>query len=124
VLEPLSGYLLLAALLYEHPEEYGGAWNFGPTTQEVRTVQEVAASIIQHLGRGSVTPASPIDGQHEAGYLQLNCDKAHQLLGWYPRWSVGKTLQATAQWYATVLDGAEAEAITRAQIKDYFGELP
>jgi CDP-glucose 4,6-dehydratase len=123
VLEPLSGYLLLSALLYEHPDKYDGAWNFGPATQEVRTVHQVASCIIQHLGCGSVAPASSVDSQYEASYLQLNCDKAHQLLGWYPRWSVGKALEATAEWYAAVFDGAEAERITRAQIKDYFGEL-
>ena len=123
VLEPLSGYLLLAASLYEHPNAYGGAWNFGPTTQEVRTVHDVATAIIQQLGRGTIAPASSMDGQHEASYLQLNCDKAHQLLGWYPRWSVGKALEATAQWYAAVFGGAEAERITRAQIKDYSREL-
>lgn len=123
VLEPLSGYLLLASLLYERPEQYSGAWNFGPATQEVRTVQEVATSIIHHLGRGSIAPAPSPDGPHEAGYLQLNCDKAHQLLGWYPRWGVDQALEATAQWYAAVLDGSEAERITRAQIKDYFKEL-
>lgn len=122
VLEPISGYLLLAALLHEHPGEYGGAWNFGPTTQEVRTVHEVATSIIRQLGRGSIESDSSMDGQHEARYLQLNSDKAHQLLGWYPRWSVGKALEVTAQWYAAVLNGAEPERITRAQVKEYFAE--
>ena len=123
VLEPLSGYLMLAAALYEHPDEYGGAWNFGPTTQEVRTVHDVATAIIQHLGRGSIAPVSPMGGHHEANVLQLNCDKAHQLLGWYPRWTVGKALEATAQWYGAMFDGAEAERITRTQIKDYFKDL-
>jgi len=39
VLEPLSGYLLLAAKLYDEPKSWGGAWNFGPTSNEVRTVK-------------------------------------------------------------------------------------
>lgn len=123
VLEPLSGYLLLAALLYEHPGGFGGSWNFGPSTQKVRTVEEVANIIVGQLGRGRVeiveSPANP----HEAGLLQLNCDKAHQLLGWYPRWDVDKTLAATAQWYGAVLRGESAEQMTRKQIHDYFPEL-
>ena len=49
--------------------------------------------------------------------------KAHQLLGWYPRWTVDKTLAATAEWYKAVLGGAKAEAVTRGQICDYFPEL-
>jgi len=123
VLEPLSGYLLLATSLYQRPDKYGGAWNFGPSTQEVRTVHEVANSIVQHFGRGCIEVVSAADGRHEAGYLQLNCDKAHQLLGWQPRWGVDKALRATAEWYGAVLNGADAERITRAHVREYFTEL-
>jgi CDP-glucose 4,6-dehydratase len=124
VLEPLSGYLLLAALLYRQPASYGGAWNFGPSTLEVRTVRDVASALVQHFGRGSIENVASADGRHEAGYLQLNCDKAYQLLGWQPRWNVGKALQATAEWYGAVLNGADAERITGAQVREYFAELP
>lgn len=123
VLEPLSGYLLLGAKLREYPNQFSGSWNFGPSTTEVRTVYDVAKSIIEHLGRGSIE----IDGSqihhHEANLLQLNCDKAHQLLGWHPRWNVDKTLSATAEWYKAILNGGNAEAITGAQLNDYFSEL-
>ena len=60
---------------------------------------------------------------HEARFLNLNCDKAHQLLGWYPRWHVEKTLEATALWYKTIMNGGNAEQITRAQIHAFFPEL-
>jgi CDP-glucose 4,6-dehydratase len=123
VLEPISGYLMLAAALYERPSDYSGAWNFGPSTREVYTVHEVAASIVRHLGRGNIAIDSAANQRHEAGFLQLNCDKAHQVLGWYPRWGVGKTLEATAQWYAAVIGGADAEQTTRGQVKEYFTEL-
>jgi len=45
------------------------------------------------------------------------------LLGWKSRWPVEKTLQATAQWYKAVLEGAQAESVTRSQLHDYFPEL-
>ena len=123
VLEPLSGYLLLAAQLRQHPKEYAGSWNFGPSTSEVRTVQEVASSIIKHLGRGCIEIIENQQHQHEARLLQLNCDKAHQILGWSPRWDVDKTLFATVQWYKTIMEGGDAETITRTQLQDYFPEL-
>lgn len=123
VLEPISGYLLLADRLRNQPEKYAGAWNFGPSTSEVCTVQEVSSSIIHHLGRGRIEIEGSQQQHHEARLLQLNCDKAHQLLGWHPRWHVGETLAATALWYKTILDGGDAETITRAQLKDYFPEL-
>jgi len=123
VLEPISGYLLLAAQLRKHPSEFAGSWNFGPATSEVRTVQEVAGMIIQRLGRGRIEITDSQQHHHEARLLQLNCDKAHQLLGWYPRLHVDETLATTAQWYKTVLEGGDAETITRTQLQDYFPEL-
>ncbi|WP_419177025.1 CDP-glucose 4,6-dehydratase [Desulfosediminicola sp.] len=123
VLEPLAGYLLLAALLYEDPKRWGGSWNFGPSTHEVRTVQNVAEVIVEHMGKGCIEIIESQTQVHEARLLQLNCDKAHQLLGWYPRWQVEKTLESTALWYKTILDGGNAELITRAQIHEFFPEL-
>lgn len=123
VLEPLSGYLMLAAKLYEQPVQYGGSWNFGPSTSEVRTVHDVATSIIQTLGRGSVEIVESQNDHHEARLLQLNCDKAHQDMGWYPRWDVDKTILATAEWYQNVIVGGDVENTSRAQLKEFFPEL-
>jgi CDP-glucose 4,6-dehydratase len=123
VLEPLAGYLLLAARLYEEPQSSGESWNFGPSIHEVRTVQNVAEVILGHLGKGSIEIIESETQVHEAHLLQLNCDKAHQLLGWYPRWHVEKTLEATALWYKTIMNGGNAEQITRAQIHSFFPEL-
>jgi CDP-glucose 4,6-dehydratase len=123
VLEPISGYLLLAAQLRQHPQDFSGSWNFGPSTEEVRTVSEVAHTIISHLGQGSVEIDGSLNQHHEANLLQLNCDKSHQLLGWYPRWGVEKTLMTTVEWYKTWLDGMDVEDVTHKQIEDYFQEL-
>lgn len=123
VLEPLAGYLLLAARLREQPITYAGAWNFGPPSSEVRTVQEVAEYIVGRIGRGSVVVEPDVAKHHEANLLQLNCDKASQLLGWRPKWDVEQTLMATADWYKAVMDGADAAVVTRKQLHNYFEEL-
>jgi CDP-glucose 4,6-dehydratase len=123
VLEPLAGYMTLAARLYEEPQKWGGSWNFGPSTHEVRTVKNVAEVIVGHIGKGHIEVVESQTQVHEARLLQLNCDKAHQLLGWYPRWHVEKTLEATALWYKTIMNGGNAEEITRAQIHEFFPEL-
>ena len=123
VLEPLSGYLLLAAQLRNAPERYSGAWNFGPSSSEVRTVHEVANTIVEIMGRGEVVISGSADQHHEAMLLQLNCDKAHQELNWHPRWHVEETLSATAEWYKVILEGGNAEKITRKQLQNYFKEL-
>ncbi len=123
VLEPLSGYLLLAAKLHEQPSIFSGAWNFGPSSQEVRTVHEVANKMVSYFRQGRVEVETSGHHPHEAQLLQLSCDKAHQQLGWQPRWRVEQTLEATASWYQHVLAGGNVEAITREQIYTYFPEL-
>ena len=120
VLDPLSGYLLLAARLREYPAKYAGAWNFGPSSSEVLTVQKVAQTIIEIFGSGTLSVALGDGMQHEARLLQLNCDKAHQLLGWYPRWNAEQTLAMTADWYKSVLGGADVSKVTQEQLQVYF----
>ncbi len=123
VLEPIAGYLLLAKNLYEEPQVWGGPWNFGPSTLEVRTVEMVAKKIINALGKGRIEIIESSEQSHEARLLQLNCDKAHQLLGWYQRWNVDQTLEATVEWYREMMGGGNVENITRSQIKSFFTEL-
>lgn len=123
VLEPLSGYVLLGAMLYDDPASFSGAWNFGPSTQKVRTVHEVAQTMVRCLGQGTIEVAEVPAAQHEAALLQLNCDKAHQLMSWYPRWEVDQALAATAEWYGEVRRGVSAKTVTRRQILEYFPEL-
>ena len=79
VLEPLAGYLLLAAKLYKEPKNWGGSWNFGPSTNQVRTVKSVAEVIVGHIGKGQVEVVKSKTQLHEARLLQLNCDKANQI---------------------------------------------
>lgn len=124
VLEPLSGYLQLAVSLYAAPKKWGGAWNFGPKPDEVRTVMEVAESVINHFGSGSIVLAqSATNAVYEANLLQLNCDKANQLLFWCPRWGVEKAIEMTSSWYKkTIVYGLSPEVVTLEQIREYFGE--
>jgi CDP-glucose 4,6-dehydratase len=120
VLEPLAGYLLLATKLLEAPSSFSGAWNFGPSPSDVRTVKDVAERIVASFGSGHIEIEMSDSEQHEARLLQLNCDKALQLLGWRPRWSFEQTMVATAGWYKDVLDGTPAVEVTSSQLHDFF----
>lgn len=122
VLEPLSGYLKLGTRLLERGHLYDGAWNFGPHVGDVRTVLDVAKEIASQFENGSVIVDEPRDKPHEAHLLQLNSDKARQLLQWDTRWNFEKTMAATGGWYREVLvQGKPAEAVSRAQISAYYG---
>ena len=122
VSEPLSGYLLLALRLRDEPRTYSNAWNFGPSSSEVCTVLEVAEHIVARMGRGEIKITDSDSNQHEAKLLQLNCDKARQILGWSPQWNVEKALNTTADWYKEISIGKDASDVSRQQIIEYFGQ--
>ncbi len=122
VLEPISGYLKLAASLYEQGHAFDGAWNFGPQAGNVRTVLDVANAIAAQFQEGRVMIDEPLNMPHEAGLLQLNSDKARQLLKWDTRWDFDQTMAVTGGWYKAVLvDGRPADTVSREQISQYYG---
>ena len=123
VLEPLSGYLVLAAALLDKPDTTG-SWNFGPAEDSIHTVLDVVERSIKHWGTGSVRVEEADEKMHEAGLLNLNCSKAHSQLGWGPRWGFEATLEHTIGWYREQHAGTPAIELTRRQINDYTEARP
>lgn len=99
VLEPLSGYLLLAQKMWDAPTQYCEGWNFGPEAESVLTVWEVASAIINNYGFGELNDVSDPNALHEANLLMLNINKAKTRLGWKPRLSAKDTAVLTSDWY-------------------------
>lgn len=120
VLEPLSGYLLTAANLYSAPKQFSGVWNFGPEYRSIKTVKTLADKIVDCWGKGKIQVVRQEDAPHEATFLQLNCDKSHQLLHWYPKWDFGRAVAETVGWYKDVLEGKPALQVSKRQIADYL----
>lgn len=99
VLEPLSGYLLLAErLLGDDAAAFCEAWNFGPSVADSRAVGEVARLAAEIWG-GIVEIVDVAPAHHEAGLLQLDSSKARSRLPWQPRWSVEQAIRYSLQWY-------------------------
>ena len=107
--------------MYLRGSEFSGAWNFGPSGLETRTVLEVTTSIIELLGKGRIEISSESDVVHEATLLHLNCDRSNQILGWYPKWNSEFTIQRTAEWYREHRDGANVKEVSLNQVYEYFG---
>ena len=99
VLEPLSGYLLLASKLLKEPTKYCEGWNFGPRTESITPVWEVATMLTKYYGKGQLKDASTPDAPHEANLLLLDISKAKFNLGWEPRTNIDQCCQLTADWY-------------------------
>ena len=125
VLEPLSGYLWLAAILsrpslrpQNEAAEFSSAFNFGPPLESNRTVQELVEEVLKHW------PGNWLDRQepgalHEAALLNLATDKANALLGWHSVWSFEQSVAAAMHWYRSTATGNHAAQRTREQIIAY-----
>jgi len=99
VLEPLSGYLLLASRMYEDQQKFCGAWNFGPNQDSIITVGEIADMIVAKWESGSWIDKSDKNEPHEANLLSLDISKAKAYLKWSTVWNVETTIEETVKWY-------------------------
>ena len=99
VLEPLSGYLLLAARMIEYPDRYNEAWNFGPNNDSMKTVGEVADLVVKFWGDGLWKHVPETNTLHDAFTLRLDVSKARTLLGWKPVWNIDSAVENTVEWY-------------------------
>jgi CDP-glucose 4,6-dehydratase len=116
VLNPLSGYLVLAQALWQSREHACG-WNFGPAEEDARDVGWIV-QCVGELWPGSldwVTDDGP--HPHEARYLKLDSSRARRHLDWSPLLDLDAALQATVDWYVQLRDGADMRAATLGQIE-------
>jgi CDP-glucose 4,6-dehydratase len=118
VIEPLSGYLKLAAALMNSPTDFTGAWNFGPYLQDIYTVQEVAEKIIHFAGKGKWQEIPEQQKPHEANLLMLDISKAVQKLKWRPILTFNDQIELTVNWYMNFQKMNVLE-LTRNQIRSY-----
>lgn len=119
VLEPLSGYLLLAQRLVEN-RAHAQAWNFGPEGPQTHTVAQLAEQLTRELdGSGSWSP-QPGDHPHETHVLRVDASKARYELGWRARLHETEAISWTAQWYNDWRAGGDVLTRTNRQIEEYL----
>lgn len=121
VLEPLSGYLLLAERLWRDGGKFAEAWNFGPDDSDAKPVQWVTEKLVAYWGGGASWELDKEEHPHEAHYLKLDCSKAKARLGWQPRWDLAGALAATCEWYKVHQAGRDLRQVMSDQI-DRFCE--
>jgi CDP-glucose 4,6-dehydratase len=97
VLEPLSGYLLLAENLYNNPRKFSDGWNFGPYFEDAKPVGSIV-SFMSDCWPGSSWQLDKLDNPHEANLLKLDISKAESQLNWSPVWDLEKSLEKIVQW--------------------------
>ena len=121
VLEPLSGYLLLAQRLYEDGAQYAEGWNFGPADDDARPVEWIVQRICRQWGAGARYEIDKGEHPHEAHYLKLDCSKARSGLDWHPRWGLEKALDSIIEWTEHYRSGNDLQKVCLEQITDYTG---
>ncbi len=119
VLEPLSGYLILAEKLYSQGTTYAEGWNFGPHDADAQTVGWIIERLTQAWGQGAAWKINGEPQSHEATYLKLDCSKARAHLDWRPRWNIGKTIEKIVEWHKACDRGADMRQVSLEQIDAY-----
>jgi CDP-glucose 4,6-dehydratase len=120
VLEPLCGYLTLAARQTENPATFADAFNFGPHLADNLTVQQITEEAIKIWGSGTYEVPETSNTLHEAGLLQLDITKAQNLLGWKPRNSAQEAIAKTIDWYRNYSSNKiDIADFTRNQINEF-----
>jgi CDP-glucose 4,6-dehydratase len=121
VVNPLSGYLVLAQALWDDPAQAGG-WNFGPAEEDARTVGWLIERLAELWPERVEWTLDRGPHPHEANYLKLDSSLARARLGWRPVAPLEQALAATANWYRELQAGADMRQVTLAQLRQLAGD--
>jgi CDP-glucose 4,6-dehydratase len=122
VLEPLSGYLILAEKLYKNQKEYSEGWNFGPNEQDVKSVDWILNKMTLKWPNSSWV-LDKNSNPHEASFLKLDITKSKSKLGWTPVWELSHTLEKITAWHKAWLNKEDMQAVCLTEIKEYMRDL-
>lgn len=120
VLEPLSGYLILAEKLYSKGQRFTGAWNFGPNKIDAKNVKWIAKRMSQLWGENPSWKSDKGFHPHETKYLILNCSKAKKYLNWRTKIKLDTSLKMVVDWHRHFLLKKNMRNFTLNQIKDFM----
>ena len=119
VLEPLSGYLVLAQRLWQDGKAFAEGWNFGPKDDDCQPVQWILDKMVHFWGNGAHYEIDKSEQPHEANFLKLDCSKAAMRLKWHPKWRLEQTLEQIVHWHRAWLEGADMQAKCLQEIEKY-----
>lgn len=120
VLEPLSGYLLLAQKLVETGPSYAEGWNFGPDDRDAKQVEWVVNKLCEKWGQGASYQIVTDNHSYEARYLKLDCSKAKMRLGWQPRWSLEQALDKVVEWTRAYQHNEDVKSVCLNQLNEFI----
>ncbi len=98
VLEPLSGYLLLAEKIYKKKLPINMEnWNFGPNINDCKSVKFLANEFKKKIPLKLKTFQDK-NKNKETKTLRLDNSKSKKYLNWKPKWSLIETIDKIIEW--------------------------
>ena len=119
VLDCLNGYIhLMSKALGVLPSD---AWNFGPESDDYRTVKDVTSQFLTAFPGSTFSPVDG-DGRHEANFLTLSSEKAFSKLGWRNKLTFQESVDWTSDWYRNFSSNGDIAEFTKEQVKEFLGK--
>lgn len=118
VLEPVNGYLMLAKKIWEEPE-YAGPYNFGPDTDDIKSVRDVVEATKFYIPDFDVEYGQEKADFRETDYLRLQISKAQDVLGFRPKWPFDRAIRQTLMWYVGYLANEDASLLCLNDLKAF-----
>ena len=119
VLEPLSGYLVLAQELFLNGDNFAEGWNFGPKEEDCKPVSWILDKMVTYWGNNASWNLDKNNNPHEAGFLKLDCSKASNRLKWDPKWNLQLTLKSIVDWHQLYTNGGDIKKQCLKEINTY-----
>ena len=120
VLEPLSGYLVLAQELFLNGDSFAEGWNFGPKYEDCKPVSWILDKMVKTWGGNASWILDKNNNPHEAGFLKLDCSKASNILKWNPKWNLQESLKMIVNWHQNHLKGINMNKECLKEINKYI----
>ena len=121
VLEPLSGYLLLATQLNSQPSLHGEPFNFGPTVGSEKRVIDLVEAMGHYWNKVKWKVVDNQTTHYESSLLRLNCDKALSYLKWTAVMDFENTVRMTSNWYKSYYENkSKIKDVTKSQIEEFY----
>jgi CDP-glucose 4,6-dehydratase len=119
VLEPLTGYTMVAERLLARQTQFATSFNFGPSYDDAWSVERIANKVVELWGEGASWVRDSAPAPHEDRFLQLDASRARYELGWRPRLKTEQALEWSIAWYRACKEGKDMKEFTWKQIEDY-----
>ena len=124
VLEPINGYLRLAAELTTNTKINCESFNFGPIEPESYTVENLVSELSVYFEGSNWSTESDSNNLHEANLLSLDCEKSLKLLNYKSKLDFKLTSEWTSKWYDSFYkkSAKEHSKYTEQQIIEFAGK--